>query len=315
MALYLSIEQGTPFARRLLIETGLVDVAEKQHPRPFLPRFSFNPFPYLPPELIVSVLSHTPADSIPALDSTNHFFHTHIQIYKRQLIKTRCQEYPVDLLAEYSSIHPADFDSWHQLAKFEKAAETCLSLGRLFGVDGRRFYRAFFRNWESRKSMFFPRGQWQEGLLDRLHIYEDCSRSEICDIVHLQMLYRNLLAQLPWSDTLPAEDPSFDRRVHWSFKSDFYRNLVDQIIACGPEFILKLVSSDDVLWRCVELLRSDDTRFSCFDDVMAKLLTRLDGGSQAATVWQEEESYFDICASTNWFCQTDVRLVPLRNRM
>jgi hypothetical protein len=315
MALYLWIEQGTPFARRLLIETGLVDVAEKQRPRPFLPNFSFNPFPYLPPELIVSVVSHMPADSIPALHSTNHFFHTHIQIYKRQLIQTRCQEYPVDLLAEYSAIHLADFDSWHQLAKFEKAAETCLTLGSLFGVDGPRFYRAFFRHWESRKSMFFPREQWQEGLLDRLHIYEHCSRSEICDIVHLQMLYRNLLAQLPWSGTLLAGDPSFDRRVHWSFKSDFYRNLVHQIIACGPEFILNILSSDDVLGRCVELLRTDDTRFSCFDDVMAKLLTRLDGGSQAATVWQEEESYFDICASTNWFCETDVHLVPLGNRL
>lgn len=166
--------------------------------------------------------------------------------------------------------------------------------------------------------MFFPREQWQEALLDRFHIYQDCARSEICDIVHLQMLYRNLLGQrLPWTNILPAGDLSFDRRVPWAFKSDFYRNLVDQIIACGPEFVLKLLSAEDetALARCVELLRTKDVRFSCFDDVMAKLLTRLDGGSQAATVWQEEESYFDICASTIWFCETDVRLIPLGSRL
>jgi len=137
------------------------------------------------------------------------------------------------------------------------------------------------------------------------------------------MLYRNLLAQLQWTSVLPAGDLSFDRRVHWAFKSHYYRNLVDQIIACGPEFVLKLLSSEeDVLARCVEFLRTKvvsmctkDVRYSCFDDVMANLLTRLDGGSQVATVWQEEDSYFQICASTNWFCETDVRLLPLANRL
>jgi len=324
MALYLWIEQGVPIsvARQLLIETGVVEIPDNL-PLPLLPHFSYNPFPHLPPELVVSVLSHTPADSILALDSTNQFFHIHIQIYKRQLIKIRCQEYPPELLAEYCTIHHADLSSWLQLAKFEKIADTGLKLANLFGVSGTRFYRAFLRHRESRKSMFYPREQWPEALLDRFHIYKDCTRSEICDIIHLQMLYRNLLALLPWTDVLPAGDLSFDRRVQWAFKSDYYRNVVDQIISCGPEFVLKLLSSsEDVLARCVEVLETNvtsmctkDVRYSCFDDVMAKLLTRLDGGSQVATVWQEEESYFDICASTNWFSETDVRLVPLGNRL
>lgn len=321
MALYLWVEQGIYFiVRRLLIETGVVEIPSSKFPLPLLPHFSFNPFPYLPPELVVSVLSHTPADSILALDSTNQFFHIHIQIYKRQLIKLRCQEYPHELLAEYCVVHHADLSSWLQLAKFEEIGDTCMTLGNLFGVSGTRFFRAFLRHRESRKSMFFPREQWPEALLDRFHIYKDCSRSEICDIIHLQMLYRNLVAQLSWISVLPAGDVSFDRRVPWAFKSDYYRSLVDQIIACGPEFVLKLLSSEaDVLARCIDVLRTKveslctkDVRYSCFDDVMAKLLTRLDGGNQVATIWQEEQSYFEICASTNWFCETDVRLVPPR---
>lgn len=169
--------------------------------------------------------------------------------------------------------------------------------------------------------MFFPKEQWQEALLDRLHIYEDCSRSEICDMIHLQMLYRNVLSRLPWSEILP-DDITSDIRIHWALKSDQYRNIIDQIIGCGPEVILSLISlSKEVviplLKHLISLFESADSRqlrLCCFDDVMAKLLTRLDGGSQAATCWQEEESYFDVCANTNWFCEVDVRVVPFNNR-
>lgn len=169
--------------------------------------------------------------------------------------------------------------------------------------------------------MFFPKEQWQEALLDRFHIYEDCTRSEICDIVHLQMLYRNLLSlALPWHTILP-NDRTCDIRIHWSLKTDGFRNIIDQIIGCGPEFILHLLSLPfgdvvEVLRRCVDMFEGDvrQLRFCCFDDVMAKLLTRLDGGSQAATRWQEEESYFEVCAATNWFCEGDVRIIPFRNR-
>jgi hypothetical protein len=170
--------------------------------------------------------------------------------------------------------------------------------------------------------MFFPREQWDEALLDRFHIYEDCSRSEICDIIHLQMLYRNILARLPWAEILPA-DATTDIRIHWCLKSDMYRNIVDHIVGCGPKFIFSLVSlSPDIvvqfLRQCIARFESVDARqvrYCCFDDVMAKLLTRLDGGSQVATRWQEEESYFDVCAGASWFCEGDLRVLPFRNRI
>ena len=170
--------------------------------------------------------------------------------------------------------------------------------------------------------MFFPKEQWQEALLDRFHIYEDCTRSEICDIVHLQMLYRNILSlALPWHAIFP-NDITSDIRIHWSLKSEGFRNIIDQIIGCGPEFIIHLLSLPqdvvvNVLCGCVGMFEKADARqlrLCCFDDVMAKLLTRLDGGSHAATRWQEEESYFDVCAATNWFCEGDVRVIPFRNR-
>jgi hypothetical protein len=185
-----------------------------------------------------------------------------------------------------------------------------------------RFYRAFLRQWEGRTGMFFPKEEWQEALLDRFHIYEDCSRIDICDMIQLQIFYRNLLARLPWTEILPL-DLSCDLRVHWCLKSDAYRNLVDQIIGCGPLFILNLLSlpsemSIPILRQCLSIFESGERqlRYSCFDDVMAKLLTRLDGGSQAAGRWEEEESYFDICAtSTNWFCEPNIRSSPIRYRL
>lgn len=195
--------------------TGLIELPEYQLPlpSPHVPQFTYNPFPYLPPELIVSILSETPADAIPSLDQTNHFLHLHIEIYKHQLIKLRTQKFPQQILTEYTSIHAIDFESihnhpaaWNVLSKFEQKANICLSLEQLFPPNFKasaRFYRAFLRHWESRRTMFFAKEQWDEALLDRFHIYEDCSRSEICDIVHLQMLYRNLLATLPWEEILP----------------------------------------------------------------------------------------------------------------
>jgi hypothetical protein len=286
----------------------------------------------LPPELIVAILSHTPASSIPQLYQTNHFFKLHIDIYKRQVIKVRYSRYPSFFLSAYSTIHSTDFaqlhtlpNAWSILSKFEQKADTAISLQtllfsspRLSPTLAQRFYKVFLFQWESRQNMFFPKEQWQEALLDRFHIYEDCSLSEICDIIHLQMIYRNLLSTLPWPIILPSE--SHNPRIHWSFKSEMYRNLVDQIIGCGPEFILYLLSqSTDVvvilLRNCIsESKREKNIRYTCFDDVMAKLLTRLDGGNQLATRWQEEQSYFDICASTNWFCDGDLRISPFNNR-
>ena len=338
MALYAWIEQGT---REIIYEKfrtdfllGLIDLPEHHQPPTPSPQFAYNPFPYLPPELIVSILSQTSADSIPSLYETNHFFHIHIQIYKRQLIKIRCSRYPQQILSAYSSIHAIDFDTihftptaWSTLSKFEQKANTCLALETFLppnlilpGMPLGRFYRAFLRQWESRATMFFPREQWDEALLDRFHIYEDCSRSEICDIVHIQMLYRNVLARLPWSEIIPG-DITTDIRIHWCLKSDMYRNVVDQIIGCGPEFIISLLSlSPDYvvhfLRQCITRFESVDAgqvKYCCFDDVMAKLLTRLDGGSQVATRWQEEESYFDVCAATSWFCEGNLRVLPFRN--
>ena len=314
----------------------MIDISGYSPPPSFSMQFTFDPFPYLPPELIVAILSHTQAHSLPLLHQTNHFFHLHIDIYKRQLINIRTRRYPPEILSAYSQIHNIDFntlytspDAWHSLSKFEKKANLALSLETLAsplvkfkkGEQSLRFYRAFLRQWESRRNMFFPKEQWAEALLDRFHIYEDCSRSEICDIVHLQMLYRTLLSRLSWDQIIPS-DTTIDPRVHWWLKSDLYRNLVDQIIGCGPEFIFTLLSfpTDLVvphLQKCVILLGNADARtgrFCCFDDVMAKLLTRVDGGTHAASRWQEEESYFDICASTNWFCEGDKRTVPFRFR-
>lgn len=168
--------------------------------------------------------------------------------------------------------------------------------------------------------MFFPKEQWQEALLDRFHIYEDCSRSEICDIVHLQMLYRNVLAFLPWDKVL-LNDATLDSRIQWAGKSDMYRHLVDQIIGCGPDFILSLLAlSEDqvvhILQKCIALFEAVDqrqVRYCCFDDVMSKLLTRFDGGGIASR-WQEEESYYDVCTASNYFAEGNVRVIPFRNR-
>jgi hypothetical protein len=331
MSLHTWIDQGTSLDATLT--TGQIDTPVGI-PSTSNPRFTFNPFPYLPPELIVSILSHTPAESIPQIRQTDHFFRLHIDIYQRQLFIIRTKRFPREMLAAYTNMYAIDFTTiytsptaWQILQKFEEKAHVCLSLQELLacqcsGDVARRFYRAFLRQWESRRNMFFPKEQWQDALIDRFHIYEDCARSEICDIVHLQMLYRNVLARLPWREILPG-DLSGDGRVHWSFKSESYRNVVDQVIGCGPEFIVYILSlPQDVaaalLGKYLVLLRSVDStqlRFCCFDDVMAKLLTRLDGGSQAATRWQEEESYFDICAATNWFQEGDVRVLPVRNRM
>ena len=295
--------------------------------------FTYNPFPYLPPELIVTVLSHTPADSIPQLYRTNHFFQLHIQIYQRQLLKIRISRYPPEILSAYTSIHSIDLPSlhsspnvWSILSKFEEKANTCLSFQHHFLPRSlppptlTRYYIAFLRQWESRQNMFFPKEQWQEALLDRFHIYEDCTRSEICDLVHLQMFYRNLLGRLPWSEVL-TNDTMLDPRIQWAAKSDLYRHIIDQLIGCGPVVILHLLSSPHetlipFLRECVAMFESADerqVRFCCFDDVMAKLLTRFDGG-EVATRWQEEESYFDICASTAYFSEGNVRTRPFRHR-
>jgi hypothetical protein len=52
-------------------------------------------------------------------------------------------------------------------------------------------------------------------------------------------------------------------------------------------------------------------RYSCFDEVMAKLLFRLDGG-QAITNWQDDPRYYEICASKNWFCEGNVKQLETR---
>jgi len=320
-----------PFTFTVAYPIGLISTLEYSFCTD-TPQFDYDPFPYLPPELIVAILSHTPSESIPFLAQTNHFFKLHIDIYQHQLFTIRTRRYPREMLTAYHNMHAIDFDTlyrvpdaWAVLAKFEQKADTCCLLEHLLTPllgekdddVSRRFYRSFFRQWESRRNMFFPRSQWHEALLDRFHIYEDCTRSEICDIVHLQMLYRHVLARLPWSHILLG-DESYDFRVHWSNKSDEYRNLVDQIIGCGPEFIVYILSLPgecvvQLLRKYVSLMKSVDApqlRFCCFDDVMAKLLTRLDGGSQAATIWQEEESYFSVCATTNWFREGDIRTAP-----
>ena len=119
MALYSLIEQGMfrSSARGFSNLAGLVDLPEFQLPLPPPSRhhlqFTYNPFPYLPPELIVSILSQTPADAIPSLYQTNHFFQLHIDIYKYQLIKIRCRRYPPEILSAYCSVHAIDFDSIH----------------------------------------------------------------------------------------------------------------------------------------------------------------------------------------------------------
>lgn len=325
-----------PLCAILIRALGIVDLPEYNQSRPPALRFTFDPFPYLPPELIVSVLSHTPADSLPLLYQTNHFFRLHIDVYRHQLIAIRTRRYPHEIVSAYTSIHSINFDSlhtspqaWQSLSKFEHKADLALRLESLLsplkfqrGQPSHRFYRAFLRQWESRRTMFFPKEQWAEALLDRFHIYEDCSRSEICDIVHLQMLYRTLLARLPWNAVIP-NDSTTDSRTHWWVKSDLYRSLVDQIIGCGPEFILILLTlptdaQTALLQRCLALFEAVEprqVRHCCFDDVMSKLLTRLDGGTHAASRWQEEESYFDVCAATNWFNEGDTRTTPIRYRV
>jgi len=196
--------------------------------------------------------------------------------------------------------------------------------------------------------MFFTKTQWTEGFWERCHVYEDCSRSEICDIIHLQMVYRNILSLLPWhvvlepphsihggSSTSATQGCTCmsdgdctcgmhrvcisDMRIHWSYKTDLYRNIIDQIIGCGPEFILLLLSSSHetvipILRQCMQMLKDKGGRYCCFDDVMAKLLRRWDGGEGIATKWQEEESYFDVCASGRYFAEGDVRVVPFKQR-
>jgi hypothetical protein len=216
------------------------------------------------------------------------------------------------------------------------------------GIGGDRFSRAFLRQWESRQGMFFTKREWTEGLLERCHVYEECSRSEICDIIHLQMVYRNILSLLPWH----IVDPSFtiysqklrgnpeacecmndgectcsedgtricvsDVRIHWSYKPDLYRNVIDQIIGCGPQFILSLLNLPTdtvipVLRQCMQLLKEREGKYCCFDDVMAQLLRRWDGGAMAMR-WQEEECYFEVCASGRYFTEGDTRTATLKNR-
>jgi hypothetical protein len=68
---------------------------------------------------------------------------------------------------------------------------------------------------------------------------------------------------------------------------------------------------------CLSLFQSVDertVRFCCFDDVMAKLLTRFDGGGLASR-WQEEEAYFDVCASNPLFSEGNVRSRTSRQRV
>jgi hypothetical protein len=300
---------------------------------------TINPFPYLPPELIVHVLSESPASSIPALLETNHFFNLHVQFSKRHIIKSRLARYPALLLAEYALLTNINFATlhvnpraWHILGDLERKADCCIALQRLLfpktslSPDAeRRFFRTFLRHWQCRKNMFFTRPQWEEGLLDRLHIYENASRSEICDIVHLQTLYRNALAEkLVWSPQLlpPLNPLDADPRVHWPWKSPLFRNLVEHIIGCGPELLLSLLRSSEpptttFLSQALVALEcaGDGAKFCCFDDVMAKLLTRLDGGTGPASSWREEESYFDICVVGNWFAEGDVRSTPMVNRL
>jgi hypothetical protein len=285
--------------------------------------FRYNPFPYLPPELIVSILSHTPASCLPQLYSTDKFFRTHIDIYHHQLIHLRLSQYPSPLISAYSTIHTVDFstlhlfplsEQWSTLSKFEDIANVCLSVRGLlhhsFPVD--RFYIAFLRQWQSRRTMFFTRSEWQEALLERFHIYGDCSRPEICDIVHLQMLYRNLLTVFPWGEVLSVKDVA---RQHWSLHSDLYRGIVDQIIACGVDFILhllrlpteQLTQTLRLLFQLWAAIPTCKRKFNCFDHVMAKLLTRFDGDNELAMGWQEEDRYFDVCASTRYFCEGDQR--------
>lgn len=330
----------------------------RDHVPLFTTQFTFNPFPYLPPELIVSILAYAPASSIPHLYTTNHFFRTHIDIYKKQLFKIRLTKYPTQFLTAYTSIHGTDFDTlhtlsnaWDALSVFEIRADVCLSVERVLpGIGGYRFYRAFLRQWESRQGMFFNKDDWAEALVERCHVYEDCSRSEICDIIHLQMVYRNILSFLPWHAILEPCHSTYqvggrrendamvctcmndgmctcgihgvyvsDMRIHWSYKTELYRNIIDQTIGCGPEFIILLLSSPTetviaVLRQCMQVLKDKGGRYCCFDDVMAKLLRRWDRGEGIVTRWQEEESYFEVCASGRYFTEGEVRVVPFKQR-
>ena len=316
MALYSWIEQGTTTYYRADL-AGTIDLPKYPQQSP---EFTFDPFPYLPPELVVAILSYAPADSIPALEQTNRLFKIHVDIYKRQIITIRCRRYPHELISEYATVHGIDFENlhssrtaWQTLAQFEHKANTCLLIKSMFPINSPRFYSAFLRQWESRQNMFFPKDVWQEALLDRLHIYEDCSRSEICDIIHLQMLYRHTLSFLPWSIILPG-DVSCEARIPWSLKSEAYRNIVDHIIACGPDIILEIVSleQDSVLHIMEKFLAlaavTKQLRYSCFDEVMAKLLFRLDGG-QAITNWQDDPRYYEICTSKSWFSEGNVKVI------
>jgi len=347
MALYSWIENGITTARDPnttalpTLIAGRITIPQYLSSTPsFSITCTVNPFPYLPPELIVHILSETPATSIPALLETSHFFRIHIQIYKLQLIKNHLNRYSAQLLSEYATLNNVNFVTlhvnpmaWRILADVERKAECCLALQNLlFPVKTqlsapaeKRYFRTFLRHWESRKSVFFTRNQWDEALLDRLHIYENASRSEICDVVHLQTLYRNLLtAQLSWSPHLlpPLNPLDVDTRIHWSWKSPIFRNLIDHIIGCGPELILTLLRSSEptataFLSQALVALEcaGDAAKFSCFDDVMAKLLTRLDGDTGPASSWREEESYFDVSVVGNWFGEGDVRLAPMVNRL
>jgi hypothetical protein len=326
MSLATWIEQSMPVSRAVLTP-DILPIPANRHlgGHPLTTQFTFNPFPYLPPELIVSILSYAPASSIPHLYHTNTFFQIHIDIYKKQLFKIRLTRYPPQFLTAYTSIHGTDFDSihtlpnsWDVLSTFENKADICLSVQKVLpGIGGYRFYRAFLRQWESRQGMFFNKDEWAEALVERCHVYEDCSRSEICDIIHLQMVYRNILSLLPWHSVLEPCHGG-DMRIHWSYKTDLYRNMVDQIIGCGPEFIISLLSSADttipLLRQCMQVLKERGCRYCCFDDVMSQLLRRWDGGETIPTRWQEEESYFQVCASGRYFTETDVRVIPFKQR-
>jgi hypothetical protein len=347
MPLYCWVENGiTPRKNRNTTTTLTFPITGRiSIPRDFssTPPFSIpptiDPFPYLPPELIVHVVSESPASSIPALLETNHFFNLHVHVFKRQIIKSRLERYPALLLVEYALLTNVNIatlhvnpKAWHILDDIERKADCCIAVQDLLfpktslSPDAeRRFFRTFLRQWQSRKNMFFTRQQWEEGIIDRTHIYENASRSEICDIVHLQTLYRNALAEkLVWSPQLlpPLNPLDADPRVYWPWKPPLFRNLVDHIIGCGPELLLSILRSSEphtttFLSQALVALECDGNgaKFCCFDDVMGKLLTKLDGATGPAATWREEESYFDVCVVGNWFAEGDVRSTPMVNSL
>lgn len=257
--------------------------------------------------------------------------------------------------------------TWTALATLEHKANTCLQIQSLFpaippDLGSYRFYRAFLRQWSSRHGMFFTKTQWTEGFWERCHVYEGCCRADLCDIIQLQMVYRNVLGGFPWGDVdsawsgvnanqseqsvegsaegcksiiheeigdrtrLASNNSPYPHPHHplpvsspllpWTHKPDLYRTIIDQIIDCGPPFILSLLSLPpetviSILRQGLRLLKErDDVRYCCFDDVMALLLRRWDGGqgggqAEGGVRWQEEPCYFQVCGLGRFFCEGD----------